>query len=753
MTAEKTSPSLGRWWPAVIAAILALPLAAAAEPFAYVANLGGNTVSVIDAADGSVAATIPVGQGPDGIAATTDGAQVYVTNFDSETVSVIDAGSNAVTATVAVGAGPVGIAITPDNAFAYVTNRGSNTVSMLRLADTVAVATVVVGAGPDAVAITPDGAFAYVTNSFARPGTVSVIATASNEVVATVPVYSAPNRVAITPDGRFAYVTDFKSWNVAVIDTATNTVTTTIPTFGRPSGIAVHPNGAEVYVVTLGGTVAVIETGGNSVTNVIQVGNNPYGIGLTRNGGIAFVANFLGGNASIIDLTADPPAVTGTIATGEKPFAVTVNCAGGECSEPPLTPRPTRTPTETWTPTPTLPPTSTPQPTNTPTPSPIPVVLEGGSSSGFPGQQAIVEVTLHAAGMLVAGTQNDLSFEASTAIAAKPNGRPDCTVNPDINKGATAFLFQPVGCTPGTDCTALRALVIAADNTDPIADGAVLYTCTVQVAIDTPPGMYPLHIFGTSSGTPSGDALSTAGTDGEIDVGTPPGATPIPTWTPIPTPTAAPATSPPTVTPTATQIALTPMSVDVGSATGQAGGRVSVDVSLQTGGNAVAGVQNDLAFDPNTPVAANADGRPDCTVNPAIDKESTSFAFEPPQCTPGTSCTAIRGVIFSTGNTDPIADGSVLYSCRFNIGRSAAPGNYPLRISGAIGSDPHGNSLAADGTDGEITVQVASAALGVSADSAGGPSAGGCEMGGSASAGSLAWLFLIPVLLWWWRHP
>ena len=65
---------------------------AEAAPFAYVANGGSNTVSVIDTATKTVVATVGVGSVPDGIAVTPDGTHVYVANSSSDTVSVIPVG-------------------------------------------------------------------------------------------------------------------------------------------------------------------------------------------------------------------------------------------------------------------------------------------------------------------------------------------------------------------------------------------------------------------------------------------------------------------------------------------------------------------------------------------------------------------------------------------------------------------------------------------------------------------------------------
>jgi hypothetical protein len=118
-------------------------------------------------------------------------------------------------------------------------------------------------------------------------------------------------------------------------------------------------------------------------------------------------------------------------------------------------------------------------------------------------------------------------------------------------------------------------------------------------------------------------------------------------------------------------------------------------------GQTVAGIQNDIAFDPNTPIASIG-GRPDCTVNPALN-QSAYFAFEPPGCSPGATCTSIRELIFSF-SLIPIPDGSLLYTCNVAISPTAPTGVYPLHSFNAEGSDSVGNALAVTNIDGAITV-------------------------------------------------
>ena len=72
----------------------------------YVANIGSNTVSVIDGATNSVVATPTVGTDPRAIGVNLTNGKVYVPNRLSNSVSVIDGASNLVVATVPVGDNP-----------------------------------------------------------------------------------------------------------------------------------------------------------------------------------------------------------------------------------------------------------------------------------------------------------------------------------------------------------------------------------------------------------------------------------------------------------------------------------------------------------------------------------------------------------------------------------------------------------------------------------------------------------------------
>jgi hypothetical protein len=156
---------------------------------------------------------------------------------------------------------------------------------------------------------------------------------------------------------------------------------------------------------------------------------------------------------------------------------------------------------------------------------PVPVPGGGGrpqiglsSATAGPGRTATISVTLQTGGARIAGTQNDITFDPrAVAIARKANGKPDCRANGGLGKEGTAFNFLPRNCAPGA-CTSVRALVLSLSNVDPIPNGSVLYTCTVAVAADAPPGAKALRLTRVGFSDPGGKVVNGTGADGTVTV-------------------------------------------------------------------------------------------------------------------------------------------------------------------------------------------------------------------------------------------
>ncbi len=297
-------------------------------PFAYVANIDSDTVSVINIPTSAVANTIPTGEesGPWGVAVSPDQTQVYVSNNHGNSVSVINTASNTVVATIQVQSSPFGVAFTPDGTAAYVVNGSSNSVSVINTATQTVIATVPVQSSPVgiAMALTSNGTFAYVANSASN--TVSVIAVATNTVVQTINVGSGPRWVAVTPNSSLAYVENAGSNNVSVISVASNTVTATIPVGTSPFGAAFTPDSSTAYVAnSASNTVSVINTASSSVVDTVPGFNDPVQVALTADGSSAFVTNINGNNVSVI--TTSSNTITATVPVGTAPVGVAIASA------------------------------------------------------------------------------------------------------------------------------------------------------------------------------------------------------------------------------------------------------------------------------------------------------------------------------------------------------------------------------------------------------------------------------------------
>lgn len=156
-------------------------------------------------------------------------------------------------------------------------------------------------------------------------------------------------------------------------------------------------------------------------------------------------------------------------------------------------------------------------------------VIEIGDASGPANGAALVAVGLMT-GTAVAGTENEIATTAEVQVAFNDVGEPDCIVDPSIGKDGF-FAFQPTGCTPGDDCSSIKAIIIGifestqeecdADpancyNLDPIPDGSTLYTCNLELG--NADGTVPLVCANPDSSDPDGVPLPTTCTDGEVTI-------------------------------------------------------------------------------------------------------------------------------------------------------------------------------------------------------------------------------------------
>lgn len=270
-----------------------------AEPYIYVTNHGTDTnpmssITVLDAEDDTVEAIInDVSYKPLIVAFSPDGKKAYVPNLHGTSVTIIDTNTRTKAGTIDIVL-PEGVssndesrgfAITPDGKKAYVTYFNSRAVVIIDLSNNEVIGTINNfndGSNdyrPYNIAFTPDGKKAYVT---CNNGAFVIDAT-TNTVIKYMPkvTYYYCLGVAISPDGKKAYLQDYYL-NGVIIDTTTDAVIGNLPgSWLWADGIAVSPDGNKAYITNYWPqSITVIDLTTNTIIKKIS--------GISYPGGIAF---------------------------------------------------------------------------------------------------------------------------------------------------------------------------------------------------------------------------------------------------------------------------------------------------------------------------------------------------------------------------------------------------------------------------------------------------------------------------------
>lgn len=334
------------------------------------------------------------------------------------------------------------------------------------------------------------------------------------------------------------------------------------------------------------------------------------------------------------------------------------------------------------------------------------------------GSTATVNVSLVGNGATVGGMQNDIIFNntvvnlaraadcrINAAIGLFPGGNScldDSTIGPCKNLSSVLNTCGSgaEGCPEGAgaETSVFRGIIAAtaAPNNNAIPDG-VLYTCTFQVvnAAGLPAALDANNVVVSN---PTGTRLDSVGVDGSIGSGGP-----------VDTPTPEPTTPP-----------VEGLTIDIGDDPGT-GTTATIDVTLNSDGMSVGGMQNDIIFD-NTIVnlARAADCRinaaiglfpggnsclDDSTIGPCKNLSSVLNTCPGAEGCPegaGSNISVFRGIIAATAapNNNSIPDG-ILYTCTFNIVNAGALPTI-LTNSNVVVSNPTGTRLDSTGTDGQI---------------------------------------------------
>jgi prepilin-type N-terminal cleavage/methylation domain-containing protein len=232
----------------------------------WVANTGyfdtPGTVTEIDAATGGVIGSpIPVGVNPEGVA--VDGTHVWVANIYDNTVTELNASDGSLVRTITVGTGPYGI--TADGTHVWVANTGDNTVTEIDAA-TGAVIGSPIPTGSYPVAISSDGTHVWVANTI--DSTVTELDASTGAFVRTIAVGQYPS--GVSSDGTHVWVANNGAGTVSEIDATTGVVVNSI-TVAPGDGVGpqgIDAAGPDVWVSIANNPGAIVEIDASTATIV-----------------------------------------------------------------------------------------------------------------------------------------------------------------------------------------------------------------------------------------------------------------------------------------------------------------------------------------------------------------------------------------------------------------------------------------------------------------------------------------------------
>lgn len=297
-----------------------------------VLNKEDATLAIVDPASGKILGTVPVGQGPHEVVASTDGKWAFASNYGTgpapgHTISMIDLAATKELRRIDVTplSRPHGLAFvngklyftaeankkiarydpaankidwefetgqngthmvlpTKDARTIFTSNIGSGSVSAIQQdAGGSWTQTVIgVGKGPEGIELSPDGKTVWSAHS--GDGGVSVIDVASKKVTQTINAGTRrSNRIHLTPDGKFALISDLEAGDLVVLDAAARKEIKRLPLGKMPEGILIPPDGSRAFVAVNGDNhVAVIDLKTWQVIGKISTGAGPDGMAWVR---------------------------------------------------------------------------------------------------------------------------------------------------------------------------------------------------------------------------------------------------------------------------------------------------------------------------------------------------------------------------------------------------------------------------------------------------------------------------------------
>ena len=262
------------------------------DGLAYFTEPFENGVGVTRTKSRAVEGFIATGEQPIGAAFSPDGGTAYVTNLFGQSVSVIDVASGTVRATISTGSfEPFVVRVSPDGGRLYIATNNSVVLIVATTTNQI-VKSVEVGFAPNGFAVHPDGRRMYVSAFLG--GTISEVDMVSEQVVRTFEVGGTPQEMALNRKGTRLYVANEAGY-LNEIDVQSGRELPRIPLARGGFGVGVTPDDVEAYVSEpAAGLVQVFTLQNRRLKWTINVGGEPRRLAFSQRGKIGAIGNMAG---------------------------------------------------------------------------------------------------------------------------------------------------------------------------------------------------------------------------------------------------------------------------------------------------------------------------------------------------------------------------------------------------------------------------------------------------------------------------
>lgn len=285
------------------------------DPYFYINQQQGESVSVYKRTDLTLKSTIPTLTGPAGIAISRYNPWIAVTYPEQGMISFIDSEKLIPLEHVDVGGSPFGAVFA--NKYLFFSDWSKGFVGVINPGTGQLIKKIAVGKSPAGIATNACESQVWVLNR--ESNSISIIDTHHLKVIKKIMVGQAP--FALAMDEQFAYIANSQSNTLSIVDLNGLTEIKQLKVGRMPYGVAVDRKLHKVFISNqLENTVSVLDSKTQQIISTLKTGAYPENIAVDEENQHLFVLNWFDGSLSVFDSQTDQEIKRINVGDGSRAF-------------------------------------------------------------------------------------------------------------------------------------------------------------------------------------------------------------------------------------------------------------------------------------------------------------------------------------------------------------------------------------------------------------------------------------------------